>query len=97
MRHRGRRPRRSRDTLASLLIFLRQLLQRVKRRLRFARGEIVRIDRGELFAQSVALRRRRISEERQIVENVMTRVNEFASGAPQSDDITCVALVRSDN
>ncbi len=34
---------------------------------------------------------------RKIVENVMTRVAEFANGAPQSDDITCVALVRNDD
>ncbi len=27
-----------------------------------------------------------------IVDNVMARVAEFADGAPQSDDITCVAL-----
>ena len=31
---------------------------------------------------------------RRVVENVMMRVAEFANGAPQSDDITCVALLR---
>jgi sigma-B regulation protein RsbU (phosphoserine phosphatase) len=31
---------------------------------------------------------------RKVVENVMMRVAEFANGAPQSDDITCVALLR---
>jgi len=30
-----------------------------------------------------------------IIQNMMTRVNEFADGAAQSDDITCVALVRN--
>jgi phosphoserine phosphatase RsbU/P len=30
---------------------------------------------------------------RKLVENVMARVAEFANGAPQSDDITCAALV----
>ena len=30
---------------------------------------------------------------REIVEKVMARVAEFANGAPQSDDITCAALV----
>jgi len=34
---------------------------------------------------------------RGIVENVMARVVEFANGAPQSDDITCAALVCNDN
>jgi len=34
---------------------------------------------------------------RQIVENVMARVAEFANGAPQSDDITCAALVCADS
>jgi phosphoserine phosphatase RsbU/P len=34
---------------------------------------------------------------RGIVENVMARVAEFANGAPQSDDITCAALVCNDN
>jgi sigma-B regulation protein RsbU (phosphoserine phosphatase) len=32
---------------------------------------------------------------RKIVENVMARVAEFASGAAQSDDITCAAIVRT--
>jgi phosphoserine phosphatase RsbU/P len=34
---------------------------------------------------------------RGLVENVMKRVAEFANGAPQSDDITCAALVCNDN
>jgi serine phosphatase RsbU (regulator of sigma subunit) len=28
------------------------------------------------------------------VEHVVKRVVEFARGAPQSDDITCIAIVR---
>jgi serine phosphatase RsbU (regulator of sigma subunit)/CHASE2 domain-containing sensor protein len=31
---------------------------------------------------------------REVVEHVMTRVAAFAHGAPQSDDITCLAVVR---
>ena len=31
---------------------------------------------------------------RSVVEHVIKRVAEFAKGAPQSDDITCVAVVR---
>ena len=31
---------------------------------------------------------------RRVVEHVIKRVAEFAKGAPQSDDITCVAVVR---
>ena len=31
---------------------------------------------------------------RSVVEHVIKRVTEFAKGAPQSDDITCVAVVR---
>ncbi|MBX9774621.1 MAG: SpoIIE family protein phosphatase [Xanthobacteraceae bacterium] len=31
---------------------------------------------------------------RGVVEHVVKRVNEFANGAPQSDDITCIAVVR---
>jgi serine phosphatase RsbU (regulator of sigma subunit) len=31
---------------------------------------------------------------RSVVEHVVKRVTEFAKGAPQSDDITCVAVVR---
>ena len=30
-----------------------------------------------------------------LVNNVMARVTEFTSGAPQSDDIICAALVRT--
>ena len=30
---------------------------------------------------------------RGVVEHVIERVTEFAKGAPQSDDITCVAVV----
>jgi serine phosphatase RsbU (regulator of sigma subunit)/CHASE2 domain-containing sensor protein len=33
---------------------------------------------------------------RGVVEHVIKRVSEFAKGAPQSDDITCVAIVRND-
>ena len=33
---------------------------------------------------------------RGVVEHVIKRVAEFANGAPQSDDITCVAVVRSE-
>ncbi|MFL6974091.1 MAG: SpoIIE family protein phosphatase [Xanthobacteraceae bacterium] len=33
---------------------------------------------------------------RKVVEHVIRRVAEFAKGAPQSDDITCVAVVRSE-
>ena len=32
----------------------------------------------------------------QVVEHVIKRVAEFAKGAPQSDDITCVAVVRNE-
>jgi phosphoserine phosphatase RsbU/P len=32
---------------------------------------------------------------RRIVEHVIERVNDFAEGAPQSDDITCIAVVLS--
>ena len=32
---------------------------------------------------------------RAVVEHVVARVTAFANGAPQSDDITCVAIVRS--
>jgi serine phosphatase RsbU (regulator of sigma subunit)/CHASE2 domain-containing sensor protein len=32
---------------------------------------------------------------RTMVEHVIKRVSEFAKGAPQSDDITCVAIVRT--
>jgi len=32
---------------------------------------------------------------RSVVEHVIKRVTEFAKGAPQSDDITCVAVVRN--
>lgn len=43
-----------------------------------------------------------IDEDRQspvqaVVRNVIKRVNEFANAAPQSDDITCVALVRNND
>ena len=31
---------------------------------------------------------------RGVVEHVVKRVTEFAKGAPQSDDITCIAVVR---
>ena len=31
-----------------------------------------------------------------VVEHVIKRVAEFAKGAPQSDDITCVAVVRNE-
>ena len=31
---------------------------------------------------------------RGVVEHVVKRVAEFAKGAPQSDDITCIAVVR---
>jgi sigma-B regulation protein RsbU (phosphoserine phosphatase) len=31
---------------------------------------------------------------RKVVEHVIKRVAEFANGAPQSDDITCIAVVR---
>jgi sigma-B regulation protein RsbU (phosphoserine phosphatase) len=33
---------------------------------------------------------------RTVVEHVIKRVAEFAKGAPQSDDITCVAIVRNE-
>jgi serine phosphatase RsbU (regulator of sigma subunit) len=33
---------------------------------------------------------------RGVVEHVVKRVEEFAKGAPQSDDITCVAVVRNE-
>ncbi len=33
---------------------------------------------------------------RMVVEHVIQRVSEFAKGAPQSDDITCVAVVRNE-
>jgi serine phosphatase RsbU (regulator of sigma subunit) len=33
---------------------------------------------------------------RSVVEHVIKRVTEFANGAPQSDDITCVAVVRNE-
>ena len=33
---------------------------------------------------------------RSVVEHVIKRVVEFANGAPQSDDITCVAVVRNE-
>jgi serine phosphatase RsbU (regulator of sigma subunit)/CHASE2 domain-containing sensor protein len=33
---------------------------------------------------------------RKVVEHVIKRVTEFAKGAPQSDDITCVAVVRNE-
>jgi serine phosphatase RsbU (regulator of sigma subunit)/CHASE2 domain-containing sensor protein len=33
---------------------------------------------------------------RNVVEHVIKRVAEFAKGAPQSDDITCVAVVRNE-
>ncbi len=33
---------------------------------------------------------------RRVVEHVIKRVVEFAKGAPQSDDITCVAVVRNE-
>jgi serine phosphatase RsbU (regulator of sigma subunit) len=33
---------------------------------------------------------------RSVVEHVIKRVAEFAGGAPQSDDITCVAVVRNE-
>jgi serine phosphatase RsbU (regulator of sigma subunit)/CHASE2 domain-containing sensor protein len=33
---------------------------------------------------------------RRVVEHVIKRVSEFANGAPQSDDITCVAVVRNE-
>jgi sigma-B regulation protein RsbU (phosphoserine phosphatase) len=33
---------------------------------------------------------------RRVVEHVIKRVAEFAKGAPQSDDITCVAVVRTE-
>ena len=33
---------------------------------------------------------------RRVVEHVLKRVAEFAKGAPQSDDITCVAVVRNE-
>ena len=32
---------------------------------------------------------------REVVEHVVRRVTEFATGAPQSDDITCMAVVRT--
>jgi serine phosphatase RsbU (regulator of sigma subunit) len=33
---------------------------------------------------------------RKVVEHVTKRVAEFVKGAPQSDDITCVAVVRNE-
>jgi sigma-B regulation protein RsbU (phosphoserine phosphatase) len=33
---------------------------------------------------------------RTVVEHVIARVEAFAKGAPQADDITCVAVVRSE-
>jgi serine phosphatase RsbU (regulator of sigma subunit) len=33
---------------------------------------------------------------RTVVEQIVKQVAEFAKGAPQSDDITCVAVVRNE-
>ena len=33
---------------------------------------------------------------RGVLEHVIKRVAKFAKGAPQSDDITCVAVVRNE-
>jgi serine phosphatase RsbU (regulator of sigma subunit) len=33
---------------------------------------------------------------RRVVEEVIARVTAFADGAPQSDDITCLAVVRGE-
>jgi len=33
---------------------------------------------------------------RNVVEHIVKRVAEFAKGAPQSDDITCIAVVRNE-
>jgi sigma-B regulation protein RsbU (phosphoserine phosphatase) len=41
-----------------------------------------------------ALREARGRAAREVVEHVVQRVTEFASGAAQSDDITCLAVVR---
>jgi len=33
---------------------------------------------------------------RDVVEHIIARVEAFAQGAPQADDITCVAVVRAE-
>jgi sigma-B regulation protein RsbU (phosphoserine phosphatase) len=43
-----------------------------------------------------ALREARGRPAREVVEHVVQRVTAFASGAPQSDDITCMAVVRGE-
>jgi serine phosphatase RsbU (regulator of sigma subunit)/CHASE2 domain-containing sensor protein len=54
--------------------------------------------KGDLFGSArleAALRETRGQPARAVVEHVVRRVTGFANGAPQSDDITCVAVVRS--
>jgi len=53
--------------------------------------------RAELFGLArleAALREVRGRPARAVVEHVVARVAEFAKGAPPSDDLTCVAIVR---
>ena len=55
--------------------------------------------RSELFGAErleQALAEARGRGARETVEHVVQRVTEFAAGAPQSDDITCVAVVRGE-
>jgi serine phosphatase RsbU (regulator of sigma subunit) len=54
--------------------------------------------KSELFGSerlAQALTEARGRSARAVVEHVVRRVTEFAAGAPQSDDITCVAVVRN--
>jgi serine phosphatase RsbU (regulator of sigma subunit) len=32
---------------------------------------------------------------RMVVEHIIRRISDFTKGAPQSDDITCLAIVRN--
>jgi sigma-B regulation protein RsbU (phosphoserine phosphatase) len=55
--------------------------------------------RAELFGAArleAALLEVRSRPARAIVEHVVERVAAFAAGAPPSDDLTCVAIVRAD-
>jgi sigma-B regulation protein RsbU (phosphoserine phosphatase) len=54
--------------------------------------------KGDLFGQErleAALRAAGGLPARALIEHVVAAVNAFADGAPQSDDITCVAVVVS--
>src|SRR5262249_48298493 len=56
--------------------------------------------RSELFGSArleQALLETRGRPARAVVEHVVARVAEFAKGAPQSDDITCVAIARPES